>query len=372
MKLNRTENSELFSAIIHEIKNSLNPVINLSALLQRNSGGRLTDDENGWLTAINRNGNRILSLVEEFSFLKKIPAPPGSLTSESISVTKTAEEAYTSSRALTVPGSGRLIVDGADSIINTDKEMFRRMLENVFHYFLIADGGRDIYLSSTVAGSILNAVVSRKSGTAAALEGAPQGKDTLPESGFSATRVIWLQFAVIYINSLRGIASFNYDSDGDAVFSFSIPFSAADLSAPEKQRQNDTPVRHGAVHEFVILIIDDDIDNITPVTAIVENEFNGMATVHHAESGSRGLDILETLKPDIILLDLTLPDISGLSLVRNIKHLFLRKNIPVIAFTALDIANDMEKLRKAGFDDVIKKPFSIETFINTINRWVGI
>ena len=95
-----------------------------------------------------------------------------------------------------------------------------------------------------------------------------------------------------------------------------------------------------------------------------------MAKLYHAESGVAGLDMLEQIRPDIILLDLTLPDISGFSLVRNIKNLFVKADIPVIAFTALDIASDREKLAKAGFDDVIKKPFNIDAFIRIIRKWI--
>jgi len=118
-----------------------------------------------------------------------------------------------------------------------------------------------------------------------------------------------------------------------------------------------------------MLVIDDDIDNIIPVNAIIDHEFKGMGIVHHAESGGRALDILESVKPDIILLDLTLPDISGLSLVKNIKHLFVEKKIPVIAFTGMDMGNT-DKIIRAGFDDIIKKPFNIDTFIHKIRKWI--
>ncbi len=371
MKINRTDNNELFSAIIHEIKNSLNPVINLSALMLRNAGGRLTEDEKTWLEAIARNGNRIYRLVEEFSSLKKLPAGFDLKSASRVSITEIAETAYSASRGLVAPGAGGLIFDGPGCEAVTDKTMLRKIFENVFHYFLISDGGRDIFVSSLSTGSLYNSVISRRSGAVPGDDSSSGGKDTLPETGFSATRVIWLQFAVMYIHAINGTASFSFDSEGDAVFSFSIPSQHAGHAVPDIAADVEITAPRSVPTGFVILIIDDDIDNITPVNAIIENEFNGAAKVYHAESGSRGLDLLETLKPDIILLDLTLPDISGLSLVRNIKHLFVRKNIPVIAFTALDIANDREKLFKSGFDDVIKKPFSIETFIQTINKWIS-
>jgi CheY-like chemotaxis protein len=123
--------------------------------------------------------------------------------------------------------------------------------------------------------------------------------------------------------------------------------------------------------EPVMLVIDDDPDNLIAVKAILEHDFNNAFKVIHAESGKEGIDVLEHVKPRLILLDITLPDISGFILVKSIKNFFAGDKVPVIAFTALDINEYRSKLISTGFDDIIPKPFEIEGFVEKIKKWSG-
>lgn len=121
----------------------------------------------------------------------------------------------------------------------------------------------------------------------------------------------------------------------------------------------------------VMLVIDDDPDNLISVKAILEHDFNSSFRLIHAESGKDGIDILSQVKPDIILLDITLPDINGLVLVKSIKNFFAGMKVPVIAFTALDLHEYRVKIMESGFDDIIPKPFEIESFVEKIKKWSG-
>jgi len=123
--------------------------------------------------------------------------------------------------------------------------------------------------------------------------------------------------------------------------------------------------------KYVMLVIDDDPDNLISVRAIMEYDFDNMFNVIHAGSGREGIDILSGVKPDIILLDINLPDISGLILVKSIKNYFAGGKVPVIAFTALDVNDYRSRLLSAGFDDIIPKPFEIESFVEKIKKWSG-
>ncbi len=121
----------------------------------------------------------------------------------------------------------------------------------------------------------------------------------------------------------------------------------------------------------VMLVIDDDPDNLIAVRAILEHDFNNVFKVIHAESGKDGIDILSRVKPGIILLDITLPDINGLVLIKSIKNFFAGRKVPVIAFTALDLNEYRSKIMASGFDDIITKPFEIEGFVEKIKKWSG-
>ena len=87
-----------------------------------------------------------------------------------------------------------------------------------------------------------------------------------------------------------------------------------------------------------------------------------------AETAQKGIQIAETKIPDMILMDLSLPDIDGLTLTKILKQNSLTKNIPIVAFTALVMQKDKEKAFNAGCSGFISKPININTFSHTINE----
>ncbi len=73
--------------------------------------------------------------------------------------------------------------------------------------------------------------------------------------------------------------------------------------------------------------------------------------------------------PDLILMDIQLPDISGLEVTKWLKNDETLKTTPVIAVTAFAMKGDDEKFREAGCDAYIPKPISIHDFLQTIERF---
>lgn len=81
--------------------------------------------------------------------------------------------------------------------------------------------------------------------------------------------------------------------------------------------------------------------------------------VVQAEDGLNGLNLVSQLKPDLVLLDLQMPGISGFDVVKQIKANPELGQIPVIAFTGSVVPDDRAQLLAAGFDDFLAKPPSI-------------
>jgi two-component system cell cycle response regulator DivK len=73
-------------------------------------------------------------------------------------------------------------------------------------------------------------------------------------------------------------------------------------------------------------------------------------------------------RPDLILLDIQLPEISGLEVTRELKKDEDLKSIPVIAVTAFAMKGDEEKIREGGCEAYIAKPISVTTFMQTIQK----
>ena len=88
---------------------------------------------------------------------------------------------------------------------------------------------------------------------------------------------------------------------------------------------------------------------------------------------SNGHDVLGIARehsPDLILMDIQLPEISGLEVTQQLKAEDDLKSIPVIAVTAFAMKGDEEKIRAGGCEDYLSKPISIVEFIETIKKYL--
>ncbi len=92
--------------------------------------------------------------------------------------------------------------------------------------------------------------------------------------------------------------------------------------------------------------------------------------VLQAKEGMEGWRMAREQRPDLILMDIQLPDVSGLEVTKWLKDDETLKSIPVIAITAFAMAGDEEKIRDGGCDAYIVKPISIPNFLQTVERLV--
>ena len=104
--------------------------------------------------------------------------------------------------------------------------------------------------------------------------------------------------------------------------------------------------------------------------------FNDLLQAHGYETVEirDGLDAVAVVKrhrPDLILMDIQLPEISGLDVTKKLKADKEICDIPVIAVTAFAMKDDEEKILRAGCQAYISKPISIVSFLDTIRKFLG-
>jgi two-component system cell cycle response regulator DivK len=116
-----------------------------------------------------------------------------------------------------------------------------------------------------------------------------------------------------------------------------------------------------------ILYVEDNIDNRTLVRRILMVEgYNLLEAVNATEA----LEILEDTKPDLILMDINMPDMDGYSLTAKIKGMPGFDSIPIVALTANVMRGDRERSLEAGCDGYIQKPIDIDTIAEQIERFL--
>jgi CheY-like chemotaxis protein len=93
-------------------------------------------------------------------------------------------------------------------------------------------------------------------------------------------------------------------------------------------------------------------------------------TVLEAEDGFTAVNLATQRRPDLILMDINLPGMDGLTATRRLKENSATAWIPVIALTALAMTGDHEKILEAGCDDYIIKPLLIKPFVAKLEDWL--
>jgi len=117
-----------------------------------------------------------------------------------------------------------------------------------------------------------------------------------------------------------------------------------------------------------ILIVEDNELNMKLFRDLLEAQgYNILQT----RDGMQALDLARKERPDLIVMDIQLPQVSGLEVTKWIKADDNLKHIPVVAVTAFAMKGDEEKIREGGCEAYVAKPISVKDFLSTIDTFLG-
>lgn len=117
-----------------------------------------------------------------------------------------------------------------------------------------------------------------------------------------------------------------------------------------------------------ILIVEDNELNMKLFNDLLEA--HGYETLQ-AKNGADALRIAAQASPDLIIMDIQLPEISGLQATKELKEDPRLSKIPIIAVTAFAMKGDEERIRAGGCEDYIAKPISVAAFLDKVKRYLG-
>ena len=117
-----------------------------------------------------------------------------------------------------------------------------------------------------------------------------------------------------------------------------------------------------------VMIVEDNELNMKLFNDLLEA--NGYRTIK-TRNGLEALDLAREHRPNLILMDIQLPEVSGLEVTKWIKEDDRLHSIPIIAVTAFAMKGDEERIRQGGCEAYISKPISVAKFIETIRSFIG-
>jgi signal transduction histidine kinase/CheY-like chemotaxis protein/HAMP domain-containing protein len=389
--------SEFLSNMSHELRTPLNSVLALSRVLLMQSRDKLTAEETDYIRIIGRNGEKLLMLINDILDLSKIEAGKIDLRPRSISLRtiigvivenleQLAEEkgielavscqadlpeiVSDESRVyqifqniignavkFTEKGSVRISANGGDGRVRVTVEdtgigIDDRDLPHIFEEFRQLDGT----LSRKYEGTGLGLAIAIKS---AELISGTISVDSEKGKGSRFEVILPVEWTGQRISPHRGSGTDSAEKDGDLE---TLPVRDRGRAGEEFEAREQARERLPA-----IVVIEDDPDNMTTIRAILKGAFR----IFEASEGRTGIELVYRNLPDVVLLDIALPGISGFTVIKEIKANYLTRNIPVIALTALSMKGDRDRILGAGCDDYLAKPYNIEELMEKINKWLN-
>jgi len=115
-----------------------------------------------------------------------------------------------------------------------------------------------------------------------------------------------------------------------------------------------------------IAVVDDNADNRLIIRTILQDQYD----IIEFSSGMEAIEAFKKSKPDVVILDISLPEMDGTEILRRIRGDPDLHDLPVIALTAHAMVGDREKYLAAGFSDYVAKPIlDMKLLFSTIQRW---
>jgi two-component system cell cycle response regulator DivK len=117
-----------------------------------------------------------------------------------------------------------------------------------------------------------------------------------------------------------------------------------------------------------ILVVEDDFMNMKLTQHILEAEGYKVVT---AITAREAIEQIKAAPPDLILMDVRLPDMNGMTAVKIIRENTGAKGIPILALTACAMKGDRERILRMGCDGYISKPINVRSFTNTLRKFLN-
>jgi two-component system, response regulator len=124
----------------------------------------------------------------------------------------------------------------------------------------------------------------------------------------------------------------------------------------------------------ILLVEDNSYDAELTITTLKDKKLSN--NIHHVRNGAEALDYLFDAdgslrqgEPHIILLDLKMPKVHGIEVLRRIKSHEKAKKIPVVVFTSSNLEKDMEECYRLGVNSFVTKPLEFDSFVNAVSNF---
>ncbi|MBR1688195.1 MAG: response regulator [Prevotella sp.] len=356
----------------HEIRTPLNAIEGFSRIMAETDS---PEERMKYMEIIESNNGRVLNLIDEILDLSRVEAGE-------ISIKRTQTDLNELCKGIKLifkfrcPETVKLVWSRPtmNVTLNTDQnritQVFSNLISNAlkhtsrgnitFGYKLINDGTEVEFFVSDTGTGIAPEDINRIFQTYVSKDA-----ETM-ENGYG----LGLPLSKIIVEKLGGHISVSSVVGEGSTFKFTLPFEGT-IGGMEKNSRITTNSRTIRVstktdvkNAKLILVAEDEDSNYELVKIVLAKRYRLM----RAKNGIEAVTINEDEKPDLILMDIRMPDMNGLDATRIIKE--VNHDVPVIALSAYAFDESIREAKAAGCDDFMAKPFRVEDLLDTVAKYL--
>ncbi len=369
--------SEFLSRMSHELRTPLNAILGFGQLLEMS---QLSPKQRESVGHVLHGGRHLLNLINEVLDVSRIEAGKMEFSFETVRVVPTLSEVVALVHPLAVQQGVSLHILEAvraaqDATVQTDQQRLKQVLLNLLSNAIKYNhpGGRvELFCEPADADGFLRLSV-RDTGRGIRAEDFPKlfvpfERLNVPDCTSEGTG-IGLTISQRLVEALGGRFEVQSVVGEGSTFSFTLPVAAAPASLATAISAVAPPVPPPAEIKAptrTILCIEDNLSNLK----LVQEVFSQRCEVNllSATQGRAGLAIAREQRPDLILLDLHLPDLPGDALLQALKEDERTREIPVLMVSADATPAQAQRLRALGARAYLTKPLVLPTFLEAVER----
>jgi len=373
---NRTK-SEFIANMSHEIRTPMNAILGFSEILYNSSNDDLSK---GYLRTILKSGNTLLSLINDILDLSKIEAGKLEIQFEPFSLKEIFIDIQSIfSQKVTEKGIGFEIEfpDDFPKFIILDEIRIRQVLLNLVGNAVKFTSKGFVKLSLKIErfdpdNKLYDILISvQDTGIGIPYDEQEQIFDSFRQSSLVSTKHfggtgLGLAISKKLTEMMNGTITVESEPGKGSIFTVHLKGISPAEGVLKSSDESDWSKKSISFENRRLLIIDDIQHNIDIIKAYLDN--TGLL-IGELNSGIKAVEFVKEFKPDLILMDLRMPQIDGFETATNIKSDPDCKGIPIIAFTASSMKSDLKRIKEI-FDSHIWKPAQRNNVINEIVKFI--
>lgn len=364
-KASRTK-TEFLANMSHELRTPLNGILGYAQLLQRSEG--INDDQTKYVGIIRQSGEYLLSLIEDLLDFSKIESDTLEVDKQIFSISNLLKDIVNifslRLKEKNIHFEFKVQSDIPKTIYGDERILKQILINLLSNAVKFTDQGK-VWLNIHYDDNVLSIDVGdtgcgiKESNFKKIFE---PFRQSTPNDCIQGTG-LGLSICKKLVDMMEGQLQMQSKIGEGSIFKVQLNFPAAPVvSIPAKTLENDLPPSEDPLK---ILIVDDNIDNLMMLSRLLSSI--GFE-VNTATSGQECLTRVKTYNPDVVLMDIVMPEMNGLEVCQQLRETEIGEKLVIIALSANAYKKDREDSIAAGCNDFVSKPVNLEELLNCLQK----